>query len=219
MSYCKTAEVLDTWAEFKQLKRHSSHCLSMLSPCPGPSAILKNSLSAWLVTWSNSNSSNGTLPTGLAVSNAQAVCNDEEFSAWLVTWQKSNSLNRHSSYQLTVLSCSGCLQYWRILANNTKKLGILLCFWNVSISQRVKINYMIWWCVVASRRSVVSKINYMIWWWLEKLQVSTKKLGILASPNSKKLKMGAKKLGILVRFWNFSISHQKKGILASSNLT
>ena len=37
-----------------------------------------------------------------------------------------------------------------------------------------------------------------------------KKLGILASPNSKKLKMGAKKLGILVRFWNFSISHQKK---------
>ena len=162
MSYCKTAEVLVTWAEFKQFKRHPSHCLSMLSPCPGPSAILKNSLSAWLVTWSNSNSSNGTLPTGLAVSNAQAVCNDEEFSAWLVTWQKSNSLNRHSSYQLTVLSCSGCLQYWRILANNTKKLGILLCFWNVSISQRVKINYMIWWCVVASRRSVVSKINYMI---------------------------------------------------------
>ena len=32
---------------------------------------------------------------------------------------------------------------------------------------------------VASRRSVVSEINYMIWWWLEKLQVSTKKLGIL----------------------------------------
>ena len=106
--------------KFKQFKRHSSHCLSMLSPvllfaqgplqywrilsqldwwlgqiqtvqtalfllfvyvvsclafCPGPFAILKNSLSAWLVTWQKSNSlkrHSSYQPT------AQAVCNTEE---------------------------------------------------------------------------------------------------------------------------------------------
>ena len=139
-SYCKTAEVLDTWAEFKQLKRHSSHCLSMLSPCPGPSAILKNSLSAWLVTWSNSNSSNGTLPTVclcclLSCFLPRALCNIEEFSLSLTGHLAE--IKQFKTALFLPANCSGCLQYWRNLANNTKNLGILVSFWNFSISRPI----------------------------------------------------------------------------------
>ena len=140
MSYCKTAEVLDTWAEFKQLKRHSSHCLSVLSPCPGPSAILKNSLSAWLVTWSNSNSSNGTLPTVclcclLSCFLPRALCNIEEFSLSLTGHLAE--IKQFKTALFLPANCSGCLQYWRNLANNTKNLGILVSFWNFSISRPI----------------------------------------------------------------------------------